>query len=289
MATTIEGCQEIIEAAKASSVILMVDFHNRFSPPIALAKQAVDNGEIGDVRLINWRLNDTIYVPTRMLSWSARSTVNWFVGSHVVDAICWILGRTPSRVFSICRSDVLRARGIDTPDFYLSVLEFPGRAGDGGASTHSAGSGQASSALAPSGVEGSPQADHTAPSRAQSRGGAVAVVENCWILPESHPNIVDVKSEIIGSSGAIYIDSTHHRAIQKYTAEKSTYPDVLGRVEIHGKQFGFAVEGIRHFIDCLRLGKQPLITGEDGLRATRILLAIEQSAESGEPVTVELG
>jgi predicted dehydrogenase len=245
MATTIEGCEEIIEAAKASGVILMVDFHNRFSPPIALAKQAVDNGEIGDVRLINWRLNDTIYVPTRMLSWAMRSTVNWFVGSHVVDAICWILGRTPSRVFSVCRSDVLRAKGIDTPDFYLSVLEF--------------------------------------------QSGAVAVVENCWILPESHPNIVDVKSEIIGSTGAIYIDSTHHRAIQKYTAEKSTYPDVLGRVEIQGKQFGFAVEGIRHFIDCVQHRKQPLVTGEDGLRVTRILLAIQESAETGEPVAVEAG
>jgi predicted dehydrogenase len=243
MATTVEGCRQIIESAKASGVILMVDFHNRFSPPVALAKQAVDNGEIGDVRLLNWRLNDTIFVPTRMLSWSARSSVNWFLGSHVVDTICWIVGRAPRRVFSVCRSDVLRAKGIDTPDFYLSVLEFD--------------------------------------------GGAVAAVENCWILPESHPSIVDVKAEIIGSAGAIYIDSTHHRAIQKYTADACTYPDVLVRAEIHGKQTGFAVESIRHFIDCVRHGKQPLATGEDGLRATRVLLAIQESGETGEPVAVE--
>ncbi|MCA1554548.1 MAG: Gfo/Idh/MocA family oxidoreductase [Chloroflexi bacterium] len=43
--------------------------------------------------------------------------------------------------------------------------------------------------------------------------GAVAVFENAWILPRTHAATKDMKFEILGSGGAIYVDASHHRTL----------------------------------------------------------------------------
>jgi len=47
---------------------------------------------------------------------------------------------------------------------------------------------------------------------------------------------------------------------------------------------GFSVESMYHFIECLRDGKRPLTSGEDGLLNTRLIIAAEESARKGVPV-----
>ena len=240
LATTVEECQAIIAAAKASGVKLMTDFHNRWSPPFYKAWKAIREGEIGQVSHIYYRLSDTIYVPTRMLRWAGQSTVAWFIGSHSLDTVCWLLGELPNRVYAVSRSRVLKARGVDTPDLYSSVLEFP--------------------------------------------SGATAVIENDWILPETTPNIIDLKCQIVADRGAIYVDGSHHRMLEKYTLTEASFPDTFVFPKVQGKQVGFAAESIRHWIDCLVNDKQPAVGGEDGLRVTQMILAIEESARSRQPV-----
>ncbi len=46
----------------------------------------IKTGELGDLQMINVRLNDTIYVPTKMLSWASKSSPAHFLGSHVVES-----------------------------------------------------------------------------------------------------------------------------------------------------------------------------------------------------------
>lgn len=242
LATTSAECRRIIDAARGAGVKLMVDFHNRWSPPFFKARKSIEAGEIGSVRLIYYRLNDTIFVPTEMLSWAARSTVEWFVGSHSLDTVRWLVGDEVTHVYAVSRSVVLKDRGIDTPDFYEAVLEFA--------------------------------------------NGAVAVVENCWILPGSAPNIIDLKCEVVGSDGALYVDGSHHRMLEKYASGRGTYPDVLVLPEVQGAQMGFAAESIRHFIDCVLDGLEPITTGEDGLVVTQLVEAIEESVASGARVRV---
>lgn len=240
LATTTAECRQIINAAHQAGVKLMVDFHNRWSPPFYRAKASIQKGDIGSVRLVYYRLSDTIFVPTDMLSWASKSTVMWFIGSHSLDTVMWLLDDEVTHVYAVSRRQVLKQMGIDTPDFYEVVLEFA--------------------------------------------GGAVAVVENCWILPRSAPNIIDLKCEIIGSQGAIYVDGSHHRMLEKYTAEGGAYPDVLVLPEVQGAQKGFAADSIRHFIDCLAEDRGPIVTGEDGLRVTRLIEAVEQAVASGQRV-----
>ncbi len=124
LATTVKDAKAILETAEQNGVKLMVDFMNRWSPPFSLAKQAIDNGDLGDLLYINMKLNDTIYVPTKMLSWADKSSALWFLGSHAIDLILWLVNDDVEQVSCVSRSRVLKNRGIDTPDFYHSVLEF---------------------------------------------------------------------------------------------------------------------------------------------------------------------
>ena len=243
LAFTVEECEEIIAAAKQARVKLMVDFHNRWSPPFYKAKVAIDAGEIGAPMYLYYRLSDTIWVPTKMLSWAAKSTVAWFLASHCLDTVHWLLGERPNRVYSVRRSRTLAARGIATPDHYQTTLEFP--------------------------------------------SGATAVIENSWILPETTPNIIDLKCEIVGDKGALYVDGSHHRMLERYTLTEASYPDTFVAPTVHGKPLGFAVESIRYFVDCVLNDCEPLVTGEDGLAATRVIQAMERSADTGQPVEIK--
>jgi len=116
-----------------------------------------------------------------------------------------------------------------------------------------------------------------------SRGG-VAHVENCWILSESFPTVFEFKVELVGSQGHVMADLSGNRMLQKYTLEGGSYPDVIGAPNVHGRAVGFAVESIRHFVDCIIEDRQPLVGGADGLAATRVICAIDESVRTGLPV-----
>ena len=239
LATTLEDCDRIGDALGDNPVPFMVDFHNRWNPGVAEIRRAVESGETGPVRMIYHRLSDTIFVPTKMLSWAGRSTVLWFLCSHCLDALRWILQDEVGRVYTVSGSGVLSGMGIDTPDYYLSTVEF--------------------------------------------RKGTKAVIENCWILPEGRPSIVDFKLEVVGQKATFCFDPTPERLL-KLTATGATTLDTYSAVDVHGRTIGFSVESIYHFVDCLLTGQQPMVGFEDGREVTRIILAMERSAAEGRPV-----
>ena len=124
LATTREDAEAIAAAVRASGVTYMVDFHARWNPPFAITRRDIAEGTLGRIMSAYFRLNDTISVPTSMLSWSTRSSILWFLGSHAVDTLRYLLGDEVERVYAVSRAEVLKARGIDVPDLYQGVLEF---------------------------------------------------------------------------------------------------------------------------------------------------------------------
>jgi len=240
LAMTVAECEEIVAAADRAGVKLMVDFHARWSPPFVKAREAIQKGQIGEPQHVYYRLNDRIFVPTEMLSWAGKSTVMWFIGSHSIDTVRWLVGDEVRRVYAVAGARILKGMGIDTPDYYQATLEF--------------------------------------------RSGATAVIENSWIMPNSMPNIIDLKCELVGSKGALYVDGSHHRTLEKYTESEASYPDVLVMPSIYGRQLGFAAESIRHFVDCLKEDREPIVTGRDGVEVTRVICAVEESVRTGQPV-----
>lgn len=242
LATTVEECDRILKTRDRQGVKLMVDFHNRWNIPFIQVRKMVESGELGDLMMINIKLNDTIFVPTKMLEWATKSSPAHFLGSHLVDLIRWLSGSEIKKVYSVSRSVVLKAQGIQTPDFYQTILELS--------------------------------------------GGATAYVETCWIVAENAPNVYDFEAEFIGSEGTTFVNISHHRMIEKYTKDGSGFPDVLGVVDINGRPTGFCTASIEHFIACIVHGSDPVATGEDGLEATRVIVAMEQSAGTGQPVNL---
>ncbi len=243
LAMTVEECEAIIAAAAKARVHLMVDFHARWSPPFFKARQAIEKGEIGVPQHAYYRLSDRIYVPAEMLKWAGQTTVMWFIGTHSIDTLRWLLDDEVARVYAVARSNVLENMGIPTPDYYQATLHF--------------------------------------------RSGATAQLENSWILPNSNPNLIDLKCEIVGAKGAIYMDPSHNRTLEKYTETEATYPDILVMPTVYGRQMGFAAESIRHFAECCRDGGELLVTGRDGLEVTKVICAIEESVRTGQAVNVD--
>ncbi len=124
LATTVDEAEEITAVAAAHDVTLMVDFHNRVNPPMVQARDAIRRGDIGSPRYVYARLSNTVAVPLEMLRWSGRSSGLWFLASHMVDIVRWMLDDEPVRVYAVSRSGVLCEAGVDTPDFHVATVEF---------------------------------------------------------------------------------------------------------------------------------------------------------------------
>ena len=124
LATTIEDIKKICEAVDKNHVRCMVDLHNRWNPPFNKVKQQVQSGKMGDPYNAYVRLNDIKWVATDMLSWAAKSSILWFLGSHSLDTLRWIFDDDVKRVYSIKREGILKELGVDTPDVFLTTVEF---------------------------------------------------------------------------------------------------------------------------------------------------------------------
>jgi predicted dehydrogenase len=126
LAASLEDAEAILEAVEVAGITCQVAFENRWNPPFVKIKQAVERGELGDISLVSAKLNDTLYVPTRMLNWASQSSVGWFLLPHVVDLAIWLSGKEPSKVYAVANKTVLPSLGVDTYDTICTTLSFDG-------------------------------------------------------------------------------------------------------------------------------------------------------------------
>lgn len=95
LATTVQGCQRIIEASKRHDKIAMVGFNLRHDPTMQRLKQIVEDGILGRVFMIT---NMEFYDGGRtyMSRWNRKYEISgglWVhKGSHDFDAFQWLLG-----------------------------------------------------------------------------------------------------------------------------------------------------------------------------------------------------
>lgn len=241
LATNVKDAQDIVDAAHKAGVKLMVAYHNRVSPPFVAAKQSIDAGEIGKPAYGYIRLSNTTWVPMEMLSWGSKSSALWFLGSHTIDMMHYLLQDKVRRVYAVDRVGILQGMGVNTKDFHVAIAEF--------------------------------------------EKGTVVTFENAWILPRSQPIVYEFRMELLGSEGALYVNASHHGAIEKHIGDRVFYGDVLGATPTSRHRIGgFNLEAIARFVDAIVYDDPLLATGEDGLAAVRVAAAIEESAATGRPV-----
>lgn len=124
LATSLSEARNMIREAQTADRILQVNFSQRFVPEHAWAKKQIEDGAIGDILVFRSVANDTISVPTDMISWAGHSSPLLFMSSHHLDLICWYAGADIEEVYAYEVSRELEARGISTPDAVEAIARF---------------------------------------------------------------------------------------------------------------------------------------------------------------------
>lgn len=249
MATTVADARAIADAAAANGVHVMVDFHNRWNPAFYGLKQSIAAGEMGEPQMLSMRLNDTLYVPTQMLSWAGSSSVAWFLASHALDVVRWLFDDEIVRIYSVSRSRILAARGINTPDFFQTVCELRG-----GGVAH---------------VENCWILSEALPTVFDLKLELVGSGGTAYVDGSTHRMVQKYSAAELSPFS---------------TSPGTAYPDVAVVTNVQGRPGGFGVESIRHFAESIIRGTAPLVTPQDGIRNTAALVALHESARLGQPV-----
>jgi predicted dehydrogenase len=234
LAIRFSDAQAIVDACEKNRIRLMVDFANRWSPPYVVARTKIIAGELGEILYANMRLDDTLFVPTEMLSWARSSSVAWFLGSHTADLLRWLLHQEITSVSSIASKRSLVAQGIDTEDFFMTRLAFS--------------------------------------------GGAVANMQNSWVLPAGNATVFEFVSEIVGTKGRIQIDTSQPNLIKLINQSRVSHPDSLMFYEDNGLPAGFGYKPMQHFVDSIIDDQDFRVTIADALTNVLVVEAIHDSA-----------
>ena len=110
--------------------------------------------------------------------------------------------------------------------------------------------------------------------------GTHSTISSSWVLPNSMPLIYDLKMEIIGEEGALYLD-TNDQMLRKGGASGFSHVHTMG-TNINGLSTGGSNFMLHYFVDALR-NNTPIEADERaGLINTQIVYAIHRSLESGQ-------
>jgi predicted dehydrogenase len=117
--------------------------------------------------------------------------------------------------------------------------------------------------------------------------GAIGIAENSWA---KHGGMDD-RVEVYGTDGVIYADLFMGNSALTYSEKGYGYAmEKAGSTKgwtftIFEEAFnqGYPQE-LRHFVECVREDKQPVVTAEDGRAVLEIMYAAYQSARTGEKV-----
>jgi predicted dehydrogenase len=258
MDLTVEGCREMILAARKNRVLLFVDFHKRYDPVHQKARQLILQGKLGRIQYGYAYMEDKIIVPRDWFpKWAEKSTPFWFIGVHQVDLLRWSLKDEVVGVSARGFRGKLDSLGIPTYDSIHAELVFA--------------------------------------------GGAVFGVDISWILPDDFEALVNQGMRIVGSEGILELDTQDRGFKGSLKGERfQTFNlNAAHAVETRAGSLhhtGYFIEPVKDFLGLVgRLVNGAELddvakdypSGEDGLEATRISLAVHQSVESGRPV--ELG
>jgi predicted dehydrogenase len=122
--TSLAEADALLALSRMTSVKLQVAFNHRWLSSYYQGFRTIRDGAIGQPIAGYARKNDTIYVPTEMLKWAARTSPIHFLGAHDIDLMRWFFASEPTDVYARGARGVLSARGIDTWDLVQAHLGF---------------------------------------------------------------------------------------------------------------------------------------------------------------------
>ncbi len=106
--------------------------------------------------------------------------------------------------------------------------------------------------------------------------GIYGTLDTSWSRPPSYPTWGDVKIEVTAEQGVVFVD-----AFRQHVAVSSNQ---TGQTQWLGWGSNMDAGLIRDFVEMIRTGSEPSISGTDGLRALEVALAAYESAKAGKVV-----
>jgi predicted dehydrogenase len=115
--------------------------------------------------------------------------------------------------------------------------------------------------------------------------GAIGIVELNWVLPDGHPTGFDQRLDVTGTAGRFELTG-HHGGVVYQDEQRESWPDTMLWPTVMGEIIGALRQETSHFIDCLVSGVKSAVTGEDGLIALKVALAVQESAKTGQAMSI---
>ena len=240
---------EMVAAARQAGKILQIGYNSRFQPSNQALKRYIDAGELGDI----------YYARAQALR--VRGIPGWGVfidkekqgggplidiGVHMLDLTLWFMGHPKP----------IAASGITYQKFGTrsDVVGFMG------------------------------QWDHTkftvedfAAALIRFDNGATVMLESSFVanLKQETQNVTLLGTDGGAEAYPLSLTQEKHRTMVSYE------PKIPG-----GNNLNTHHAEMKAFVECIRDGKEPLVTGEQGLMVAQIMDAIYRSSEEGKEVRI---
>ncbi|MEU4577095.1 Gfo/Idh/MocA family protein [Nonomuraea sp. ATR24] len=272
LANTVAEAEAMVQAAASATGRSMVAFNYRRVPAVALARQLVEQGRLGEIRHVRAQyLQDWIVDPDFPLVWRLRkdkagSGALGDIGAHIIDATQFISGQHIVGVSALMETFV-KERPLPESSSGLSAGGGSGR--------------------------GTVTVDDAALFTARLSGGAVGSYE-ATRFATGRKNALRI--EINGSLGSLAFDfesmnelwfSEGGRGFERILVTEPDHPYV-GAWWPPGHGLGYEhtfTHEIKDFLEAIAEGRDPSPSFADGLRVQRVLAAVERSAADGSRFT----
>jgi len=284
LANTVAEAREMTRAAaqaKAAGVRVMCGFNYRRTPAVALMRQLVAAGRIGELRHVRAvYLQDWIVDPQFPLVWRLRREIAGSgslgdIGAHIVDLTQFVTGQLIGKVSALTET-FIKQRPLPTVSAGLAA------AGGGGGAT------------------GEVTVDDAALFLARLDGGAVATYEATRFATGRKNGM---RVELNGSTGSLAFDFERMNELEFYDATLPSAERGFRRILVTepehpylaawwppGHPIGYEhtfTHEVRDLIAALAAGVDPTPSFTEALQVQLVLDAVERSAATGSWTDVE--
>jgi predicted dehydrogenase len=117
--------------------------------------------------------------------------------------------------------------------------------------------------------------------------GSAFTVGAGWVLPPGYPNFSSTWIEMVGTEGSVMVDDTHRDVAVNTMKRGIEFPlsTMPGEKVAHVYAGPMEAETI-HFLECVAMGRQPLVTAEHARMVMQVYQAADKSAEEGRPIEI---
>lgn len=123
---TVAAHRALIDAARKNNVLVLVEYHKRYDPIYADARQRVRE-TMGDFQYFVSHMTQPKFQLDVFKSWAGKSSdISYYLNSHHIDIHCWAMeGKAkPVRVCASSASGVAESRGIPAEDLITLMVEW---------------------------------------------------------------------------------------------------------------------------------------------------------------------